>query len=402
MRILMFSHGYPPTISGVTLVVQKISRAMVERGHEVIVVTASNKLLPYESDDQGVKLMRILGIPNAFWPEGPIPFTTPWAIKHLVEQIQPDIIHIHENAVLSFMLLRAHYKNHPRMISASYSLPRYVTHYLHFGGLDTSFEKLVWRVSVNNLNHYEHVVFCTRTHECDFVEHGLLKPTTVISNGVNIQRYCPEKAPGEDIDTQYHLPQKPRILSVGRLMKDKKLDLLIKAMRVVCDQQEAHLLVVGRGSERPRLKALVQKLHLEPYIHLLGYVPEKDLPGLYRACDLFAIPSIVEVQSIPAIQAAVSALPIVAANSAALPELVRDGENGYLVAPLNAQELGEAILRIIKNPVLAQKMSQVSLEIGCAHDERLTFEAYENFYCKLMQESYDQVPVTSQILAKDT
>jgi glycosyltransferase involved in cell wall biosynthesis len=182
-------------------------------------------------------------------------------------------------------------------------------------------------------------------------------------------------------------------------MKDKKLDLLIEAMRVVCDQREAHLLVVGRGSERPHLKALVQKLNLEPYIHLLGYVPEKDLPALYRASDLFAIPSIVEVQSIPAIQAAVSALPIVAANSAALPELVHDGKNGYLVEPLNSQQLGEAILRIINDPELARKMGHASLEIGCAHDERLTFEAYENFYRSLVEVDLEPVAVSGQILA---
>jgi glycosyltransferase involved in cell wall biosynthesis len=167
-------------------------------------------------------------------------------------------------------------------------------------------------------------------------------------------------------------------------MKDKKLDLLIQAMRYVCDQRPAHLLVVGRGTERPRLKALIHELNLDPFIHLLGYVPELDLPGLYRASDLFAIPSLVEVQSIPAIQAAVTGLPIVAANSAALPELVRDGENGFLVEPLNARELGDAILRIISDPGMAKRMGQVSLDIGCPHDERLTFQAYEDFYKSLL------------------
>jgi glycosyltransferase involved in cell wall biosynthesis len=333
-------------------------------------------------------LVRILGIPNAFWPEGPLPFTIPWEIRKLVDEFRPDIIHTHENALLSWMLVRTRWNSvRPIMITSSYSLPRYASYYLHFGGLDTWFENRLWSYIVGHLNRYEHVVFCTHTHECEFIEHGLHRPTTVISNGVNIERYRPEKEPGEEVASRYHLPPGPRILSVGRLMKDKNLDLLINAMRVVCDHRDAHLLVVGRGTERPRLKALIQQLNLEPNIHLLGYVPEADLPALYRASDLFAIPSIVEVQSIPAIQAAVSALPIVAANSAALPELVRDGENGYLVNPHDAQEIGNAILRILNNPELARKMGQVSLEIGCAHDERLTFQAYEDFYISLLGNS---------------
>jgi glycosyltransferase involved in cell wall biosynthesis len=377
----MLSHGYAPTLSGVTLVVQKISRAMVKRGHEVTVITGSDRHLPYHSEDQGVRLLRILGLPNAFWPEGPIPFTTPWAIRKVVEEFKPHVVHTHENAVLSWMLVRVSWNGTvPRLITSSYSLPRYSTHYLHFGGLDRRFEAYLWNYMVGHLNRYEHVVFCTQTHKCEFVEHGLVRPTTVISNGVNIERYKPEKEPGEDVEQRYHLPPGPRILSVGRLMKDKKLDLLIQAMRVVVAHKEAHLLLVGRGTERPKLKAMIAEYGLEPYIHLLGYVPEADLPALYRACTLFAIPSIVEVQSIPAIQAAVSALPIVAANSAALPELVQDGENGYLVDPLDAQQLGEAILRIVSDPQLAKRMGQVSLEIGCQHDERLTFEAYDEFY----------------------
>ena len=383
----MFSHGYLPTLSGVTLVVQKIARSMVERGHEVTIVTASEKYRPYQAEDQGVKLQRVLGVPNPFWWEGPMPFISPGRIRELADKFQPDIIHTHENALLSNFLPGVHFDGHPRLISSCYALPAYVTHYLRFIGLESLIEAITWKYYVGLLNRYEHVVFCTHTHERDFQAHGLRPPTTVISNGVNIHRYCPDKSVGEEICNRYHLPASPRILSVGRLMKDKKLNLLIKAMRYICDHREAHLLVVGRGSERPRLKALIRQLHLEPYIHLLGYVPEEDLPALYRACDLFSIPSLVEVQSLPALQAAVTGLPIVAADSAALPELVRHGENGLLVEPLNAQELGKAILYILNHPDEAHKMGEVSLEIGRAHDEQLTFQAYEDFYRSLIRTS---------------
>jgi hypothetical protein len=52
----MASHGYPPTVSGVTLVVQKLARAMVARGHRVTVVTASERGESYEAEDEGVAL----------------------------------------------------------------------------------------------------------------------------------------------------------------------------------------------------------------------------------------------------------------------------------------------------------------------------------------------------------
>jgi 1,2-diacylglycerol 3-alpha-glucosyltransferase len=385
MRILMFSHGYHPTLSGVTLVVQKIARSMVQRGHEVTVITASEKYLPYDSEDEGVMLHRVWGLVNPFWLEGPVPVITPPAIKKFVEGYQPDIIHSHDNGPQSYLILWTRMGQQTRLISSCYTLPRFFTEYIKMGILESNIEKLMWKYYLANLNKYEHVVFCTRSHQQQFLNHGLRSPTTVISNGVNIQRYKPEPEPGEDIESRLHLSSKPRILSVGRLMKDKKLDLLIRAMRIVCDQREAHLLVVGRGSELPHLQGLIQQLGLQSNIHLLGYIPEQDLPALYRACDLFTIPSMVEVQSLPSLQAAVSGLPIVAANSAALPELVKDGENGYLVNPQNAQELGGAILRILNQPDLARNMGLVSLKIGRAHDEQLTFQAYEGFYRMLLE-----------------
>ena len=384
MRILMFSHGYVPTVSGVTLVVQKIARAMVRRGHQVTVVTASERGKPYQSEDEGVRLVRTWSIPNPGWSEGPIPFISPSAIRLLVDQFQPDVIHTHENAVLSNLLLRVRWEKPRALISSCYSLPSYATQYPPFKWSKSGVEALLWKIMVGNLNRFDHVIFCTRTHERDFLAHGLRQPTTVISNGINLQRYHPQIEAGEEIERRYALPPGPRILSVGRLMKDKNLDLLIQAMsRVCCTGQEAHLLVVGSGDDRPHLKALIHQLNLEPFIHLLGFVPEEDLPALYRVCDLFAISSMVEVQSLPALQAAVTGLPIVAAESAALPELVRNGENGFLVEPLNASAFGDAILYILSHHDEARHMGLVSLAIGRAHDEQLTFQAYEDFYQRM-------------------
>ena len=112
----------------------------------------------------------------------------------------------------------------------------------------------------------------------------------------------------------------------------------------------------------------------------LGYVPESDLPGLYRAADIFAIASDVEVQSIPTLQAAASGLPIVAASAAALPELVHDNRNGYLVPVADTAAFAAALDRILENPALAEQFGQVSLQLGRQHSEERTFQAYEEIY----------------------
>lgn len=381
MRILMLSHGYPPTVSGVTLVVQKLARAMVLRGHTAMVITASDRGKPYESEDQGVRLVRVRSIRNPFWSEGPLPTSNMHTLRKLIEGFQPDLIHSHENAVLSRQLLRLGFKSRLPLLSSCYFLPAYVTYYLRLGKrINNGIQSLLWTSAVKNLDQYDQVIFSTRSQQQEFVKHGLRAPAVAISNGVDNTRYYPANGLEKEVESHYNLPPRPRVLFVSRLMKDKKVDILLQAMSVILAHQEVHLLLVGRGDDRPRLELMTAELGLQPYVHFLGFVPEEDLPTVYRAADLFAIASVVEVQSIPAIQAAMTGLPIIAANAAALPELVQAGRNGYLVSPDDPQALGEAILQITGDRTRAQQFGQASISIGQAHAETETFRKFDELY----------------------
>ncbi len=385
MRILMLSHGYPPTISGVSLVVQKISRALARKGHQVRVLTASERGREYRALDQQVELLRVRSLHNPFWLEGPLPFPSPAALRQALLEFQPDLIHTHENVILSNLLLQARGHLTIPIVSSCYFLPRYVTHYLRWGQqVDRWIERFTLRYALNNLNRFDHVIFSTRTQQEFFLRGGLKTPSSVISNGVDNLRYYPPNGKGEPAGQRYRLPPHPRILVVGRLMKDKKLDLLIEALERVIRERAAYLVIVGRGGERKQLERRIERLNLQRYVHFAGFVPEADLPAVYRACDLFAIVSNVEVQSIPTLQAAVTGLPIVAVNAAALPELVRHGENGCLVPPDDPESLSRAILDLLDNPPLAARMGRASQEIGKAHADSATFDAYERFYCSVI------------------
>lgn len=377
----MLSHGYPPTLSGVTLVVQKVSRALVRMGHEVLVVTASDRLDSYPDEDEGVRLERLHSIRNLFWSEGPIPWASRKTLQHLIDDFQPDIVHTHENALLSFQLLRLQRIPGVPFISSCYFLPRFATQFLRWGALpERMIRSFLWKYAVSTLNRYDYVIFSTRTQQQQFVDHGLHASSTAISNGVDPRRYHPANGQREEVEETYRLPPRPRILFVGRLMKDKKIDLLIQAMKHVRSVQNAHLLIVGRGDEHQNLETQAKQLGLEEQVHLLGYVPEKDLPAIYRSSDLFAIASVCEVQSIPALQAVATGLPIVAVDAAALPELVQPEQNGLKVPPDDPVALGNALIRVVHDPEYRTELGQASLQLVDDHTEELTFKTYEEIY----------------------
>jgi glycosyltransferase involved in cell wall biosynthesis len=354
---------------------------MVKRGHVVRVITASDQGDPYHAEDQGVEVVRVRSTVNPFWSEGPIPIILKDDLEQMTSEFKPDVINTHESAILSLQLIRLNDDLLVPQILTCHYLPRFVTHFLSWGdGIDELIENIAWEVSLSMINQYDHVTFPTESQQRAFIEEGLEVPSTVISNGVDTSRYNPKPDGRKDLEGRYGLPQGPRILFVGRLAVDKKIDLLIRAMPKVWQEMRAHLLIVGRGDAREELEALTKSLGLEECVRFLGFVPEEDLPGLYRHVDLFTIASNTEVQSIPTLQAVVTGLPVVAVNAGALPELTQEGKNGYLVPPEDVESLGLSFVKILGDPERAEQFAQASLRIGEKHKDELTFVAYEDLF----------------------
>jgi glycosyltransferase involved in cell wall biosynthesis len=382
----MLSHAYPPALSGVSLVVQKVARAMVRRGHSVSVIAASHHGRGVREEDEGVILERVRSWPNPYWSEGRLPISSRKRYREIVDAVNPDIVHSHE-AVLGYQLASdVNGRQVPKVVTCHF-LPGFITRYIGWiNSLKRPIEKTAWEIGVQILNHYDRVVFANNTHLKAFIDNGLQVPTAIISNGVDTKRYQPILSEDGDIARRYKLPEGPRILFVGRIARDKEIDVLINAMAQPSAKHNAHLFIVGRGDDTSRLQKLTQSAHLEHCVHFLGYVPEDDLPGLYRQIDVFAIAATVEVQSIPTLQAIATAKPVVAVDAASLPELVHSGNNGYLVPPKDPQAMGMALCKIIEDPERARRFGDASLAISREHDEQATFDGYETLYKQLIAE----------------
>jgi 1,2-diacylglycerol 3-alpha-glucosyltransferase len=380
MRILYISHGYPPTLSGVTLVVEKLAKEMVRRGHSVTVAAASDHRIAHTEEDEGVRVVRLQSRSNPFWSDGALPVVSQAELRQIVREADPDIVHSHETALLSLQLLRLGLDHQVPIVATCHYLPRFVSQYVGWDGrLDVLAESIVWEYAIRLLNQFDHAVFPSHTQAGAFIDKGLIVPTTVISNGVDRDRYRPGRDGVDRVEATYRLPIGRRILFVSRLAKDKRIDVLLYSM-LRLRQAEAHLLLVGVGDDEERLREITHDLGLENRVRFLGFVPEEDLPSLYRASDLFAIASECEVQSIPTLQAAATGLPIVAADAAALPELVTNAANGFLVPPDNPEALADAALTIFADTDQAAAMSRASLEISRPHANAATFDTHELLY----------------------
>ena len=181
---------------------------------------------------------------------------------------------------------------------------------------------------------------------------------------------------------EYGIPKtKPIVLYVGRVDPEKSLDILmdafIKAHKKVPD---AHLVVVGDGTARPKLEAQIEKAGLSANAHFLGRVIGDNLPQLYRTGTVFAITSKTETQSIVLMEAMASGLPCVAVNAGAIHELVKDNKNGYLCEADDVDAVANGLVKILSDKDRQAKMSDESVKRAAKHDISHTLTRLEEIY----------------------
>lgn len=146
------------------------------------------------------------------------------------------------------------------------------------------------------------------------------------------------------------------ILAVGRLVKKKGFDYLIKAMPTVVKKQErAKLVIIGDGTEKYALQKLTKELKLEKKLFFLGRINHTDLPKYYAVADLYVAPSVkdthgnLESHIVALFEAIASGTPIVATKLAVSKKYVIDGKNGYRVNDKDINALTSAILRMLNS-----------------------------------------------------
>jgi glycosyltransferase involved in cell wall biosynthesis len=124
--------------------------------------------------------------------------------------------------------------------------------------------------------------------------------------------------------------QRYLLLYVGRLVGEKRVDVLIEALRRLSTKRsDIGLVIVGDGPERERLERLAQAM---PYVYFAGFQDQSDLPKYYGVADIFVLPSEWEPWGLVVNEAMASGLPVIATRKVgAARDLIIEGENGYLV-----------------------------------------------------------------------
>lgn len=369
MIILQIYQSHPPMINGASLAVAQLAQGFLQKGHDVMVIAASDRREGYSTRDGRLRVERLASWHNParvgqrflLWPQH--------QLHTLIEEFEPDIIHLHEPLSLGMCGLKAAKRLKTPAVVTMHQLPWFISKYT--GGSPINFERLLWPYGKWFLGKCAASIVLRRQIAAVINKHTGQKPTTILY-GANLQRFEAKIDLDEagQLRNKYGLhANKPVILHTGRLDIDKGVNHVIQAAAKVMKKVDAELLILGDGCQRQALIRQSEELGIVDRCQFTGYVsPDGDLPAIYQLADLFVTASEIETFGIVVLEAMAAACPVVAVKAASIPELVDDKRSGFLLQPKDIDGLAVKMVWLLQNPRRASEMGREGQKISQKYD----------------------------------
>jgi glycosyltransferase involved in cell wall biosynthesis len=329
MRIALVCHRFYPHIGGVELHVKEIAERFV-RNNEVIVFTLEdNKNIPAREKLNGIAIRRYKPIRLSEAIKIP---------KHsLVSDIrafEPDIVHVHNiHSLMPYFADKAAVK--AKLI--------FTPHYI--GGSLTRFRRILFQLYkpfLNGVIHNAEKIVCISDVERQMLLRDFVineSKIAIIPNGVDEELSKISKRRDGD----------QRILSVGRLdLVHKKTDKLIKAFKLVANNFNCRLVLVGDGPDRGKILDLVRKLSLEERVTLRSNLSRHELFEEYSRASVFVMASENETYGIAVAEALAAGLKVVIPNTSGLALFVSGGYAMGMDPPITPEKIAGSIMNCIE------------------------------------------------------
>lgn len=391
MKILLVADQYyPPTLGGSAISSRRLAHGLAERGHQVSVIAPSLSFRHAIEHDGNTTVYRcrsvspLISAPGkkapprfALLPDG--------MVERTLNKVQPDVIHIQTPAYIGAIALKIAKRMGIPVVATNHAMPENVLPFVPFK------VNKDWRpYKIYEARYWEEII--SLLEQCDFVtaptnlacdmlfENGLSKQAVPVSNGVDLHLFKPP-TPEEkrSLKERFGFPlDRPIALYAGRLSVEKRLDVLVEALPKALSRAAFHMVFTGSGPMD--VPSMIADVGCSAHATFTGMVDEATLPLIYRAADLFILPSEAELQGMVLLEAAASGLPLIGANASAIPEIVHHGDNGFLHVPGSSEDLAERIVQLVEDEALREKLGKRGLELVQHHALRESISQFESIF----------------------
>jgi glycosyltransferase involved in cell wall biosynthesis len=290
-------------------------------------------------------------------PRNEVDLAAAWRLSRVLKQLRPDVVHAHDPhavAMASTALSIASPSPRPPLVAS---------------------RRIEFRVAHNSFSRWKYSQVDCFIAISEAVRQRLIADgipaarVDVVHEGVDVERVV--SLPTGNVHAVLFLPTRaPVVGTVGALVAQKDHHTLVEAAAlVVRDVPDVRFVIFGEGELRGALEEQIRHRHLERHVFLGGF--RADVLELMKDFDLFALSSTHEGMCTSLVDAMAAQKAAVGTAVGGVPEVIADGETGYLVPPRDPPALAGRIVELMKNAALRNRMGEAALRRA---RERFTVE----------------------------
>ena len=378
MKVLITTDLYTTSTNGVVTSVRNLMEELAKKGHEIRVLTVSERLKSRQEDN----IYYIKSLPlGAVYPDVRMPVSR-YHHRFIRELIawKPDLIH---SQCEFFSYQYAGYisrKTGAPIVHTYHTLyEQYVTYIFPSQRIGTFF---VGRLSKYRLRKADAVVAPTAKVESVLKNYGLRNPIYVVPSGIALEQHKQRISEEERKRRRSELgiPEDALVLlNLGRLGTEKNLTEVVELFAMARAQNDKlMLLIVGDGPARKELEEKSLLLGVSNYVIFTGMVAPEKVYAYYQLGDVFVSASTSETQGLTYVEAAANGLPLLCRKDPCLDGVLVDGRNGWEYEA--EQEFCDIIDAILSNPERCQAAGSASEQIAASYDKSSFAEKIEDIY----------------------
>ena len=365
---------------------------LVKHGHDVVVVTSE---LPSDSDymdDPHDNILRVSWI-GKYKPLYGYRACNIYSFKGMreIKGMNIEVIHVQtEFGVGIFGRIVGETLNIP-VVYTYHTMWADYSHYVNpvnSGAIDGLIKKAITRISkFYGDKSTELIVPSLKTKEA-LELYGLNKDVHIIPTGLELEKFDPKNKNTElieQIKDKYGIKDQFIVTFLGRIAKEKSIEVLIDAMKEVIKENDNVLcLIVGGGPQLEELKELVKDDHISNYVIFTGPKPSNEVPSYYHLSNVFVSASITETQGLTYIEAMASGLPLVCRKDPCLYGVLEEGGNGYSYESI--QQFVSGVQRLLEEKEIFENARQHSRKIAEEYGTKRFGKRVESCYEKVLLE----------------
>ncbi len=377
MKVLITTDLYTTTTNGVVTSVRNLMEELTKKGHEVRVLTVSEKLKSHKEGN----VYYIKSVPlDIVYPDVRMPVS--YRNRYLRELIawKPDVIHS-QCEYFSYQFAGYISKKTAAPIVHTYHTlyEQYVTYIFPSQKIGAYF---VGVLSKLRLRKADAIVAPTQKVEHVLKDYGIQNPIYVVPSGIALEKHQNRLSEQERRERRSALgiPEDHTVLlNLGRLGTEKNLTELVELFAVALSHSsKLTLLIVGDGPARKELEERAAQLKIADHVIFTGMVDPSQVSAYYQLGDVFVSASTSETQGLTYIEAAANGLPLLCRRDPCLDGVLVEGRNGYEYEA--EKDFCEILDTILRNPEWCRAAGQQSTQIASVYDKSHFADTIEDLY----------------------